>query len=261
MPHLPFLSKVIHARAADQLAPTPAALWQLSKKEFCMRGHRGRSYLSIKTMLLTAQLAVTGAVLSFAQNSLAQVASTQPTILYGAAYYNEYTPAALQPGRLDKDIALMKAAGITVVRMGESTWSLWEPADGQFEYAWMDRVVDAMGKAGIKVILGTATYYSAWMAKAHPEILARLTWRRLRRVRYAAEYGLRQSSVPLLCRTRHHQSRPALQEQPRRHRLGSTIDGASNPDVFAGFVEHLKQKFSTTDALNKAWFLNYWVRT
>jgi beta-galactosidase len=39
--------------------------------------------------------------------------------------------------------------------MGESTWSLWEPEDGRFEYAWMDRVVDAMGKPGIKVILGT----------------------------------------------------------------------------------------------------------
>ena len=43
----------------------------------------------------------------------------------------------------------MKDAGITVVRMGESTWSLWEPTDGAFETAWMDRVVDAMGKAGI----------------------------------------------------------------------------------------------------------------
>src|SRR4030081_3443818 len=81
-----------------------------------------------------------------------------PNVLYGAAYYNEYIPADLQPGRLEKDVALMKEAGISVVRMGESTWSLWEPADGQFEYAWMDRIVDAMGKAGIKVIMGTATY-------------------------------------------------------------------------------------------------------
>jgi beta-galactosidase len=100
--------------------------------------------------------------------------ASQPTILYGAAYYNEYMPADLQPGRLEEDIALMKAADITVVRMGESTWSLWEPADGKFEYAWMDRVVDAMGKAGIKVILGTPTYsMPTWMAKAHPEFYAR----------------------------------------------------------------------------------------
>ena len=34
--------------------------------------------------------------------------------------------------------------------------------------------------------------------------------------------------------------------------------GASNPDVFAGFVDHLKGKFSTPENLNKAWFLNYW---
>jgi beta-galactosidase len=95
-----------------------------------------------------------------------------PTVLYGVAYYNEYMPGD-QAARLDKDVALMKAAGLNVVRMGESTWSLWEPEDGQFEYAWMDRVVDAMGKAGIKVILGTPTYsIPAWMAHQHPEIFA-----------------------------------------------------------------------------------------
>src|SRR5215469_13509559 len=92
-----------------------------------------------------------------------------PTVLYGAAYYSEYMPY----DRLDQDVALMKAAGLNVVRMGESTWSLWEPEDGQFDYAWMDRIVDAMGKAGIRVILGTPTYsIPAWMAHQHPEILA-----------------------------------------------------------------------------------------
>ena len=95
-----------------------------------------------------------------------------PTVLYGAAYYNEYMPGD-QDARLTKDIELMKAAGLNVVRMGESTWSLWEPEDGKFEYAWMDHIVDAIGKAGIKVILGTPTYsVPAWMAHQHPEILA-----------------------------------------------------------------------------------------
>ena len=66
-----------------------------------------------------------------------------PTIPYGAAYYHDYEPYE----RLDQDVRMMKNAGLNVVRMGESTWSLWEPKDGKFEYAWMDRVVDAMGKA------------------------------------------------------------------------------------------------------------------
>lgn len=68
----------------------------------------------------------------------------------------------------------MKEAGLTVVRMGESTWSLWEPEEGRFEYAWMDRVVDAMRQTGIKVIMGTPTYsIPTWMYHAHPEVLAR----------------------------------------------------------------------------------------
>ena len=43
------------------------------------------------------------------------------TILYGVAYYDEYTPV----DRVDEDARMMKAAGITVVRIAESTWALW----------------------------------------------------------------------------------------------------------------------------------------
>jgi len=210
-----------------------------------------------------------GLLLSTCSCSLpAQTPSTapgisQPTILYGAAYYNEYMPSELQPGRLEKDVALMKAAGVTVVRMGESTWSLWEPTDGHFEYAWMDHIVDAMSKAGIKVILGTPTYsIPTWMAHEHPEILARPLGGAY------VGYGMRQNmdidnptyrsyAERLITNlVKHYKDNPAV--------IGWQIDnetssyGASNPDVVAGFVEHLKKKFGTPEALNKAWFLNYW---
>ena len=42
------------------------------------------------------------------------------TVLYGVAYYHEYMPY----DRLEKDVQLMQDAGISVVRLGESTWSL-----------------------------------------------------------------------------------------------------------------------------------------
>ncbi len=186
-----------------------------------------------------------------------------PTILYGAAYYNEYMPFDLQPGRLDKDVALMQQAGITVVRMGESTWSLWEPSDGHFEYAWMDRIVDAMSKAGIKVIIGTPTYsIPTWMAKAHPEILAHPLGGA------AVSYGMRQNmdydnpnfrfyaARVITHLVEHYKTNPAVIGWQIDNETGSY--SASNPDVFLGFVDYLKQKFVTTDALNKAWFLNYW---
>src|SRR5659263_175133 len=47
------------------------------------------------------------------------------TVLYGVAYYHEYMPY----DRLDKDVQLMQDAGISVVRLGESTWSLFEPQE------------------------------------------------------------------------------------------------------------------------------------
>ena len=180
-------------------------------------------------------------------------------VLYGAAYYNEYNPYE----RLDKDVALMKDAGLTVVRMGESTWSLWEPEDGDFEYAWMDRVVDAMGKAGIKVIMGTPTYsIPTWMYHAHPEILARPLGGA------ATFYGMRQNMDTDNATYRFYAQR-LIRKMVEHYRdnptvIGWQVDnetssyGASNPDVFAGFVDHLKQIFWTTDILNKAWGLNYW---
>src|SRR5271157_2672167 len=81
-------------------------------------------------------------------------ADKMDTVLYGVAYYPEYMPS----DRLDKDVELMQKAGITVVRVGESTWSRWEPRDGDFQFAWMQRVLDRLHQAGIKVILGTPTY-------------------------------------------------------------------------------------------------------
>ena len=42
------------------------------------------------------------------------------SILYGAAYYTEYMPYE----RLEQDAQLMQQAGLTVVRMGESSWEI-----------------------------------------------------------------------------------------------------------------------------------------
>src|ERR1700730_11398215 len=97
-----------------------------------------------------AAFLLVGALWCMVHYSPAQTASAfnpqkMETVLYGDAYYPEYMPYE----RLDKDVQRRQQAGITVVRVGESSWGLWEPQEGRFEYAWMDRVVDRMQKAGI----------------------------------------------------------------------------------------------------------------
>jgi beta-galactosidase len=194
------------------------------------------------------------------------LASSQPekfnTILYGVAYYHEYMPY----DRLEKDVQLMQQAGISVVRLGESTWSLFEPQEDRFEFAWMDRIIDRLHKAGIKVILGTPTYsIPAWLALKHPEIFVE----RLNGTK--SSYGIRQnfditSPVYLFYAERiirklmeHYADHPAI--------IGYQVDnetgtyGAANYDYFRGFIDYLKKKYVTTDTLNKLWGLNYWGMT
>ena len=74
-------------------------------------------------------------------------------ILFGAAYYDEYL---MMKGidRIDEDMKMMKAAGLNVIRIAESTWSTCEPQPGVFDFTYVDRALDAANRAGIDVIVG-----------------------------------------------------------------------------------------------------------
>ncbi len=70
------------------------------------------------------------------------------------------------------DVELMVKAGINVVRLGEFTWGLCEPEDGKFDFAWLKRVMDLLGDAGIQIVLATPTAAPPiWLTEKHPEIL------------------------------------------------------------------------------------------
>jgi beta-galactosidase len=208
-------------------------------------------------LLVGALLVVASAV--HAQSAEAFRPDRMDTVLYGVAYYPEYMPY----DRLDQDVALMQKAGISVVRIGESSWGLWEPEDGKFEFAWMDRVVEKLHAAGIRIIMGTPTYsIPAWLFKEHPEILiTRLGGQTI-------SYGLRQNTDLANPTYRFYCERVIrkILEHYKNNQdiIGFQIDnetssgGAANHDVQIGFEEYLKAKFKTVDELNKIWGLNYW---
>jgi len=220
-----------------------------------------RSFRPALPCLAVAAAALCGAVAIHSQTAASArfAADKMDTFLYGAAFYEEYMPE----DRLEKDVQLMQRAGINVVRVGESTWSVWEPEDGRFEFAWMDRIVARLAQAHIRVIMGTPTYsIPPWMFKAHPEILVtHLDGQK-------ATYGLRQNmdiTNPDFLRyservirkiAEHYRDNPAV--------IGYQIDnetssnGTAGRNVQAGFVRYLKDRFSTVDRLNKIWGLVYW---
>jgi len=220
---------------------------------------KGRGGSRLRQLFPVVALLTSLTCVSAAQSATAFAPDKMQNVLYGAAYYSEYMPY----DRLEQDVALMQKAGISVVRMGESSWGLWEPQDGHFEYAWMDRVVDRMQKAGIKVIMGTPTYsIPAWMYKEHPEIvITNLEGKTI-------TYGLRQN-VDLLDPTYRFYCQRVIRKLVEHYKGNPTVigwqidnetsaDEVANHDVQAGFVEYLQKKFKTVDALNKDWGLNYW---
>jgi beta-galactosidase len=188
----------------------------------------------------------------------AQSLEGQQTILFGAAYYEEYAPS----DRLAEDVQMMKATGITVVRIAESTWGTLEPKPGVFDFSHVDRVLDAMDKAGIKVIVGTPTYaIPTWLAREHPDVLVVTP-------KGPAEYGRRQNMDITNPAFREAAQRVivALIDHVKDHPsvIGYQLDNetksydTSGPNVQAAFVKSMRQRFPDLAVLNKKFGLDYW---
>ena len=86
----------------------------------------------------------------------------------GCAYYPEYWG----PERVKIDAALMKEAGINIVRIGEFAWSRLEPKEGEYSFEWLHDAIGTLDEYGISVMLCTPTAAPpAWLTAKHPEML------------------------------------------------------------------------------------------
>lgn len=59
-------------------------------------------------------------------------------MLHGADYYPEQWAAT--PEIWDEDMRLMRLAGCNVMSVGVFAWAALEPAEGQFEFGWLDAI-------------------------------------------------------------------------------------------------------------------------
>jgi beta-galactosidase len=89
-------------------------------------------------------------------------------LLLGVDYYPDQTPESLW----EEDARMMAEFGITNVRVAEFAWSLMEPSEGKFEFAWLRHAIDILQKHGIVVILGTPSAAPPpWLTARYPEVL------------------------------------------------------------------------------------------
>lgn len=180
-------------------------------------------------------------------------------VLFGAAYYHEYQPSP----RLETDLDLMAAASFSVIRVGESVWSTWEPEDGRFDLDWLQPVLDGAHARRIRVVLGTPTYAAPpWLARKHPEIAGefatgrRTPWGGRQEIDYSHPAFLFHAERVIRKVVARYADHPAV--------IGFQVDNEPgimlfhNHAVFQRFVDALRQRYGTVERLNEAWGLVYW---
>lgn len=185
--------------------------------------------------------------------------SLPPRVLFGAAYYYEYEPYE----RLEADLDLMKAAGFSVIRVGESVWSSWEPEDGVFNLDWLQPVLDGAHVRGIHVVIGTPSYaLPPWLRRKYPETTAE------RKTGQPIPYGHRQDGdftnpafrwlVERVVRriVSRYADHPAVMGWQVDNEPGNEL--LHNRAVFQGFVDELRARYGDVTTLNDRWGLTYW---
>ena len=179
----------------------------------------------------------------------------------GTAWYPEQWPQE----RWEKDLALMEAAHINVVRVAEFAWSTLEPREGQFEFEWLDRAIAQAAHHHIRIVIGTPSAAPpAWLTSKYPETL------RVDEDGRTDEHGNRQQFSF---------TSPRYRELARRIAEQLAIRYGHNPEVLGWQIDNeigvpsfdtqtkeqfhhwLEAKYHTVEELNRHWTTAYWSQT
>ncbi|HXQ35433.1 MAG TPA: beta-galactosidase, partial [Anaerolineales bacterium] len=179
----------------------------------------------------------------------------------GSSYYPEHWDES----RWADDIHLMKEAGFTVARMAEFAWSTMEPSPGKFDFDWLEYAIAQLAVAGIASVLGTPTAAPpAWLVQQHPDLMA--VDENGRRVQFGnrCHYCVNSSEFHGATKRIVSAMADAFGENPNV--IGWQLDNEYNRVCYCErchklFLQFLKNKFGTLDALNKHWSTPYWSQT
>lgn len=184
-------------------------------------------------------------------------------LLHGA----DYNPEQWEnyPGIIEKDITMMQQAKCNVMSVGIFSWAKLEPREGEYDFAWLDAVIEKLYAAGIHIFLATPSgARPAWMSQKYPEVL------RVGRDRVPALHGGRHNHCMTspVYREKTLKINRLLAERYSQHPavLGWHISNEYGGECHCGlcqqkFRDWLKARYKTLDALNHAWWSTFWSHT
>jgi beta-galactosidase len=180
--------------------------------------------------------------------------------LHGIAYGSDYNPEQWPESTWAEDVRLMAEAGVNLVTVGVFSWAKLQPAPGELTAGWLDRVLDLLAGAGIRVDLATATASPpAWLAAAHPEILpVTVDGRRLAlgaRQHYCPSApAFRQAAVDLAERmAQRYGDHPAVAMWHIGNEYGCHVPACYCELSARAFRRWLEARYGEIERLNEAW--------
>lgn len=184
-----------------------------------------------------------------------------PFLLHGGDYNPDQWPSEVW----EQDMRLMRLAHCNAMSVGIFAWSRLEPKEGQFDFDWLDRVMDLIAENnGLTVLATPSGARPQWLAEKYPEVL------RVRPDRGRNLYGVRHN---------HCQSSPVYREKTQlvnaklaeRYQvhpalgiwhLSNEYNGECHCELCReNFRQWLKTKYSSLEALNQAWWTSFWSHT
>ncbi len=164
------------------------------------------------------------------------------------------------------DAARMIETGLTWVRIGEFAWSRLEPTPGDLQFEWLDRAVETLGAAGLKVVMGTPTATPPrWMLDRHPDMLAVDQDGKPRKFGSRRHYCFSHQGYIEECRRiarlmgeRYGRNPHVLAWQiDNEYGCHDTAISYSEP-ALAAFRTWLSRRYGSIEALNDAWGNVFW---
>ena len=180
----------------------------------------------------------------------------------GVCYYPEHWPE----DTWKTDAERMKDIGLSWVRIGEFAWSRLESKDGQLHFDWLERSLDTLGSAGLKVVLGTPTATPPkWLCDKYPDMYQvdingnNRNFGSRRHYSYNSKPYFQESQRIVTAMAEYFSKHEALEAWQTDNEFGchDTIRSYGQQDKIA-FQAWLKDKYKTVDNLNNAWWNVFW---
>lgn len=177
----------------------------------------------------------------------------------------DYNPDQWAPDVWDEDVRLMRRAGVTLATVGVFSWSRLEPRPGEYEFDWLDDVLDRLHAGGIDVLLATATASPpAWFVRLHPESLP-VTAEGVRlgfgsRQHYSPSSSAYRSRALALVEqiAARYGRHPAVVGWHVNNEYGCHVPRSYDEESAQAFRSWLADRYQTVDALNAAWGTDFW---